>query len=370
MKKPYPWFRSGRGWYVEIDEKQHFLGQHPDAAPPPQKSKKTRLWNPPPEILDAFYAKMQELKKEPDAFPSPTQPCHTLPLTVAGICDRFLAHSQQHNDAGIYTWYKAYLDDFCNHKDEDAGILGRLQASDLKPFHVTRWLDAHPAWKTGRGCAVRAVKRVYCWADAEGLLQPNPIKKLAREPVPSRGRTLTREQRREILDAIRDQPFRLFVEAMQESGCRPSEVARVTAADVNLETGVWVLQKHKTAKRTRKPRVVYLTPRLLDITRQLVAKYPEGPLFRGPRGGRPFTKRGICSRFWRLRQKLPHLKDAIAYAYRASFTTDALMNGVGVAQVAELLGHQTTEMVMRHYSAIRERTDYMRDVAEKATRGG
>src|SRR5262245_546054 len=58
MKKPYPWFRCGRGWYVEIDETQHFLGRHPDDAPPPQKSKKTRLWNPPQSILDAFYEKM------------------------------------------------------------------------------------------------------------------------------------------------------------------------------------------------------------------------------------------------------------------------------------------------------------------------
>src|SRR5262249_40352783 len=134
-------------------------------------------------------------------------------------------------------------------------------------------------------------------------------------------------------------------------------------------TGVWVLQKHKTAKKTRKPRVIYLTPRLLEITCQLMAKFPEGPLFRGPRGGRPFTKRGICSRFWRLRKKLPHLKDAIAYAYRASFTTDALMNGVGVAQVAELLGHLSTDMVMRHYSSIREQTKYMREAARRATGG-
>src|SRR4029077_2162266 len=106
---------------------------------------------------------------------------------------------------------------------------------------------------------------------------------------------------------------------------------------------------------------------LLEITRGLVQQHPDGPLFRGPRGGRPFTKRGICSRFQRLRQKLPHLKDAIAYDSRASFTTEALQNGVGVAQVAELLGHQSTDMVMKHYSHIREQTDYMRQVAEKAT---
>ena len=370
MKKPYPWFRAGRGWFVEISERQHFLGHHPEDAPPPQKSKKTRLWNPPPSILDAFYEKMQELSAPvTPATVLPLQPCQTLPMTVAAVCDRFLDHAQKHNEPGTYLWYKSYLDDLCNHKDLDAGSLGLLPATELRPFHISRWLDAHDGWKTGRGCAIRAVKRPFCWAEGEGIMSPNPIKKLAREPVPSRGRLLTREQRKEILMAIKDEPFRLFVEAMQESGCRPSEVARVTAGDVNLDAGVWILKVHKTAKKTKKVRTVYLSPRLLEITRQLVQKHPDGPLFRGPRQGKPFTKHGICSRFRRLRQKLPHLKDAIAYAYRASFTTDALQNGVGVAQVAELLGHQSTEMVMRHYSHIRERTEYMREVAKKATGG-
>lgn len=365
MKKPYPWFRSGRGWFVEIDDKQHFLGHHPADAPAPHKSKKTRLWNPPQAILDTFYATMRELR-EPAPPPEPCQPCRT--LSVAVLCDRFLTHSERHNDPSTFVWYRGYLNDFCNHADPDDGVLGRLDAAALKPFHVSRWLDAHPNWTTGRGCAIRAIKRAFCWADNEGILSPNPIKKVPREAVPSRGRTMTREQRREVLAAIQDEPFRLFVEAMQESGCRPSEVSRVTAADVNLDTGVWVLKKHKTAKKTNRPRVVYLTPRLLEISRQLMAKFPDGPIFRGPRGQKPFTKRGIISRFQRLRKKLPHLKNAIAYAYRASFTTEALENGVGVAQVAELLGHQNTDMVMKHYSHIRERTDYMRDVAEKATR--
>jgi integrase len=361
MKQPKPWFRKAKNaWYVEIENTQHFLGRHPADATPPQKSKKTRQWNPPPAILDAFHKLMAEQSRPCENIPA-------IPLSVVQVCDQFLGHSQKHNDAETYKWYKSYLDDLCNYRDQEAGILGLLPAAELRPFHVSHWLDAHPKWKTGRGCAVRAVKRAFCWADSEEILSPNPIKKVPREPVPSRGRILTRKQRQEILGAVQDQPFCLFVEAMQESGCRPSEVSRVTAHDVNLELGVWQLPKHKTRKKTNRPRVVYLTPRLLEITRELMQKHPQGPLFRSPRGGRPFTKQGICSRFWRLRKKLPHLKDAIAYAYRASFTTEALQNGVGVAQVAELLGHTTTEMVMKHYSHIREQTNYMRKIAEQAT---
>ncbi len=157
---------------------------------------------------------------------------------------------------------------------------------------------------------------------------------------------------------------------MQETGCRPSEVARVTAAHVNLELGVWVFADHKTVKKTGKPRIVYLTPAMVELTKRLMAEHPDGPLFRGPRGGKPFTRNGIRCRFKRLREKLPHLKGLIAYAYRHSFATDALVNGVGIAQVAELLGHTSTEMVMRHYSHIAGKVGHMREAAMKAANAG
>jgi integrase len=44
----------------------------------------------------------------------------------------------------------------------------------------------------------------------------------------------------EILAAIQEQSFRDFVTAMIETGCRPSEVARVSAVEVDLQLGVWV----------------------------------------------------------------------------------------------------------------------------------
>ena len=52
-----------------------------------------------------------------------------------------------------------------------------INTFDVKPFHVTRWLDAHPKWTTSRRCAVICVKRAYNWAEAEGILPSNPLKK-------------------------------------------------------------------------------------------------------------------------------------------------------------------------------------------------
>jgi integrase len=335
-----PWYRASKdAWYVEFNGKQVRLAKGRDNYK---------------AALDAFYKLMANGSgklPEADTF------------RVATICDLFLDHSQKHHVPDTFRWYKDYLQDFCD-------LYGTLLVQDLKPLHVSRWLDSHPGWKGARRCAVIAIKRAFNWAEGEGLLATNPLRKVKKPPQTFRERVLTREERQEVMAAIRDQAFRDFVFAMQETGCRPSEVARVTADHVNLELGVWVFTDHKTVKKTGKPRIVYLTPAMIELTKRLMAEHPGGPLFRGPRGRKPFTRNGIRCRFKRLREKLPHLKGLIAYAYRHSFATDALVNGVGIAQVAELLGHTSTEMVMRHYSHIAGKIDHMREAAMRAASAG
>lgn len=279
--------------------------------------------------------------------------------TVATVCDLFLAHSEKQNKPDTFTLYRYYLQDFCE-------THGRRMAVELKPFHVSRWLDSHPKWKGSRANAIEAVKRAFGWATDEGLLTKNPIQGVKKPAKGRRDRIVTREERETILAAIKDRPFREFVLAMQETGCRPSEVARVTAADVNLDAGLWVLKDHKTARKTRRPRVVYLTPAMIELSRRLVAVNPEGAIFRSPRGNRPFSRNNIRCRFRRLREKLPQLAGVVAYSYRHTFATEALANGVGIAQVAELMGHTSTEMVSSVYGHLAERLSHMRDAARKA----
>ena len=338
MRQPKPWYRTSKAaWYVQLGDRQIQLAKGPKA-----ETEKV-AW-------DAFYKLMAQ---DPAKLPKPAV------ITVAVVCDLFLQFAETHNDARTFRWYEGYLQDFCN-------SFGRLKVEELKPFHITRWLDAHPGWKAARRHAVTAVKRAFNWAEKEGVIPASPVKSVSKPPVNKRPAVLTKAQRLEVLAAIPDEEFRLFVEAMQESGARPSEVARVTARDVDLKLGIWVLDKHKTRRKTGKPRVIYLTPRLLAITKQLMSKHPEGALFRGPRLKKPFGMHGICSRFRRLKEKLPHLRHAVAYAIRHGYATDALMNGVGVAQVAELLGHKDTAMVTAHYSHLAEQSAYMKEVARKA----
>ena len=356
--RPYsPWYRPVRdAWFVEIGGKQRPLGKHPEGAPKPKKGKNG--WNAPPEIMTAFHRLMAtESRTLPEADT----------LRVCQVADLFLDYSQKHHEAATFRGYRDFLQDFCD-------VYGALFAKDLKPLHVTRWLDSHAGWKGGRRNAVVAVKRAFNWADAEGLLQPNPIKAVKKPAQGRRDRILTPEERTEILAAIKDKPFREFVFAMMETGARPGEVRKVTAANVNLDLGVWVFKEHKTAKRTGKPRIIFLTPAMVDLSRRMVVERPTGPLFttmhrvrvNGELAARGFSRNGVRRRFRQLRKKLPHLKGVISYTYRATYATNALEQGVGIAQVAELLGHVDTKMVSQHYSMPSQQVKHMREMAKKA----
>jgi len=348
MRQPKPWYRSQtNSWYVELNGKQHPLGVHPDPTPP----KRTKQgWIVPQSILDAYYKIMAA---EPGNLPPPKD------ILTRQVCDLFLGHASRHTEPATYEWYRHFLQDFCD-------MYGRVLATDLKPIHVTRWLDSHPDWKGGRRNAIIALKRAFNWSDQQGVLSPNPLKSVQKPAARRRTRILTEDERNEILATIKDQKFRDFVFALQQTGCRPSEVSRLTAADVNLDLGVWVIDQHKTEKKTGKPRIVYLNPIMLEMSRKLVVQRPEGPLFPSFKLNRPFTKNAIRTRFRRLRKKLPHLKHFVCYNFRHTYATDALANGVTAAQVAELLGHNSIRMVEQHYGHLSQKVVSMREAANKA----
>src|SRR5579875_1348733 len=356
MRPHHPWYRAAtNSWYVEINGQQQRLGKHPSHLPPPRKRKRGDPPPMPPTEIEQAYHRLMAI--DPANLPKASN------LKVCQVCDLFLDFSEKHHIPDTYRGYKDFLQDFCE-------LYGTLLAKDLKPLHVTRWLDAHPGWNGSRRNAVVAVKRAFNWADAEGLLQPNPVKSVKKPPQRHRDRILTPEEREEILRTIPDQHFRDFVFAMQETGARPGEVRKVTAAHVNLDLGVWIFKEHKTAKRTGRPRIIYLTPAMVELTRRLMEKYPEGPLFRGPRSKRGFTRNGVRCRFRTLRQKLPHLAGVISYTMRHSFATQALVNGVGIAHVAELMGHVDTSMVSQHYAHLAGNVQHMREAALKAAGNG
>jgi integrase len=356
-----PWFRRQTwSWYVEVDGRQQNLGKHPfDEAP--RKGK--RGWSPPAEIAAAWLelGRACELKAAaPDSGPRQDMP-------VRELIHRFLAGVKGQIGQETGEGYAYYLRDFADRHPN-------LKVQDITRNLVRDWLAAHPpeAWgQSSHRAAITAIKRALNWGVESELLRHNPIAALKKPPAVRRRRVMSAEERPLILAMWPEgDPFHDFLVAAMETGCRPGEIMKVTAADVDLKEGVWRFPS-KDYEKTGLLRVVYLTPTLLELTGRLMARHPVGPLFRNA-DGKPWRRRAIRNRFARkrARKKDPLAGDIVAYTCRHTYATDALANGVPVVEVAESIGHHSPGMVETTYKHMEAKADQLRRAAHRAVRNG
>src|SRR5437660_1563521 len=102
-----------------------------------------------------------------------------------------------------------------------------------------------------------------------GAIPGNPIRRIRKPPVKSRGReALIAPEDHARLLAAASPALRNVLLALHQTGARPGEVIRVSAAEFYPEQGVWVLDKHKTAHKGHQ-RIIYLTPELTALCREL-----------------------------------------------------------------------------------------------------
>jgi len=263
-KRPEPFFRRFDGWwYVQIGKQQIKLARGED--------NEDAAWR-------AYYRVM--------ARQGPAVPAAVLKdPTVTAVCNLFLDFSLKAHKPRTYGYYRDFLEDFCS-------FAGKLRLSEVDSSHVASWLDRHPDWKGTRRGAIIAVKRAFNFAYAEGKIDSNPLRTVKKPPARARERFLTKEERQAIFDNYPEgDPFRDFLFALENTGCRPGEVAMVTAEHIDLQNGVWELDEHKTEHTTGQPRVVILTPAMVELTERLMEKHPAGPLFRNE-DGKPWTRAG------------------------------------------------------------------------------
>lgn len=344
MKKV--WYRKGEGnWYATFRENGRRRQVLLVKAPNGREGKKL-----------AEQQLMEELSAKKHQEDIPNIPTWML---VSHVLDGFLQHSREQHDQLTYDWYKNFLDSF-------KAKWGKLRISLLKKSHIAEWLNAKGYNPTSQNRAISAIKRAFNWAVEEEHISKSPVAHIRKPKALVRDRVLTLEERRLVISSIRGDCFRDFVHAMTLTGCRPGEVMRVSREHIDLEAGLWIFINHKTAKKTGKPRIVYLCPEALELTKKLLDRCADGePIFKNSRG-KPWTRNAIRIRFRNLRKKHPELKGVIAYTYRSSFATDALEHGIPDATVAALLGHTNTNTLHRFYARLSHKVEHLKDAAAKA----
>jgi integrase len=266
MKFAKPWYRkSRRAWFVTLDGRQIKLGTTKGQA----------------------LGRYQELLAQPKKRVVPSG-------SLLAIIDAFLDWCQKHRAPATYEWYRSRLELFAQKHPH-------LRTVDVRPFHVQQWIDAMNVSSGTKRNYCRSVKRCLAWAKKQGHIDVNPIADLEQPRAGKRELVVTQEQFDELLSLTVDESFHDLLIVTWETGCRPQESLRVEARHVDLGNQRWIFSK--TESKTDMPRIVYLTDDALAITRRLLVKYPEGPLFRNA-NGRPWTTDAVNSVFVRLQIKI------------------------------------------------------------------
>lgn len=281
---------------------------------------------------------------------------------------RFLDHVQATAAPATYSWYKLYLKAFGAHA-------GRITVDQLRPHHLTRWLDAEYQPPKSRHHPARAVKAALRWAEEEGLVDRSP---LGRVRVGKSGRldqVVTADQRAAVRATARDEAFADLLTAMEQTGARVEEVRRIEARHVLRDAAgvhvAWVLPmgERKRGEVVRQPRVIPLTAAAAALSARLCERRPEGPILRNSKG-RPWTGNAIRCRFRARRKKDPTLPTKLrGTMYRHAAAQDLSAAGANLHLVAQALGHTDLDMLARHYLHALG-IDQLREMMEKVRGAG
>jgi len=332
---PKPFFRSARNaWFVQIGDRQIKLAADKDEA----------------------IARYHELMAKP-SLPQVTQ-AEAQKLVVV-IVDEFLGWCEANRAPATYRWYKDRLNSFV------ATIDPALTVMQLRNHHVQKWVDNYgvPLKSGSKRNLIASIKRAFKWAEEQGYVDRSPLTHMKKPACGRKELVVSPEQFAELVARYKDENFRDLLNATWGTGCRPQESLRVEARHVDLAGSRWVFPASES-KGKRIPRVVYLTPIALEITKRLMAKHSTGPLFRNT-DGKAWTPCATNCRFQHVRRKTG-IKYSL-YSLRHSFAQHALIRGVDCITVATLLGHSDPNMLGRVYQHLSQNSAFLQEQLRKAT---
>lgn len=229
---------------------------------------------------------------------------------------------------------------------------GNLPVSAVTRPAVKDWASQHATWSEATAwLCLKTVLTAFNWGLKHHLIKAHNLKGLYRGlQVRSRSESsgtalMTDEIHQQLLLAALPH-LRPVLHFLHDTGARPHEVLRLTAAMYNPALHAFVPHKKKVKS---KHRTVYLTDALEQALLPLMARHPDGLLFRNTRGNR-ITEHKLSCWFITARERL-NFPPVTAYMYRHKYACDFLLNGGRIAVLAQLLG-TSIKMIEKHYSHI------------------
>jgi integrase len=370
-REPHAWFRQQTGWWMTtINRTKIKLVKGSDKKAEANK-------------------KLRELLSLRDLNPAP----ESGELTVAAVIDLYLTHAKTRMAERSLYGRKIYMQSFA-----EAHGFRRVNDRDCLPFHLTSWIDAHPEWASDwtKQHAIAVIHRPFNWAAKQRLIAANPFRgvshragaprrpmtdtefealliaadgrrKPAAERYPSGRKVCPSDRNRRKGPSAADR-FRELLRFLRLTGARPGEASHLEWSHIDLAAAVIVLTVHKTSRtqRTPKPRIIPLTQEVVELLTAIRQRQEPGPRVFSTQRGTAWNRCNLSLRMQRARAKAKIPDDAKLYGLRHAFGTRAIMNGVDIKTLAELLGHTSTRM-SEHYVHIAGKVPHLLEAMRKAS---
>lgn len=333
-KKREPFWRKDRACYYVQHGTRHVRLS-------PDKDEAWRLWH-------EFMARPPEAREGPPR--EATQ--------AVEVLDLFLGWCKKHRSPKTFDWYRHLLQLLA------AALPAGLEATALKPYHLSAVLDGQEWSNNTKHDFVSACQRAFNWAEEEGRIGRSPIAKMKKPAREARELATSPADYTEVMAAVVEPNFRELVALAWECGARPQELVKIEARFVE---GGRVVFPPSESKGKKHYRVIYLSGKALEVVNRLCGQNPTGPILLNSEG-RPWNKDSINCAFCRLEKKLGrklHLG-----AFRKGYTTEALKAGVDTVSLASLLGHRDGAMISRVYGKVAQDPKHMADMANRAKKDG
>lgn len=274
---------SRKAYCVTVNKQQHTLARGPDDAPDG------------PTYFDALTAfkKLMGL----DAGKG------TGAYTVAACLNQYRLHLNRTREGTSPGIFDSLSHGFCD-------TFGKLPVGSLRAGDVQAWLDAQSQWNpTSKNFAGQLLLGAIRWAYRKGYIPADPLTGRIDLPTPiKRGREA--RMSKDLCDTLvaaafasrgGKQNFGEFLTVLRETGCRPIELRRaeawnVEAGKIRYRWNATAGYVHKTARKTQRDRVVFLNARCEELVEGLCRRHPTGPIFRTPRG-KPWSASSLQSKW-------------------------------------------------------------------------
>lgn len=261
-------------------------------------------------------------------------------MLIRELCTRFYQWCDRYRSPATARFYRCRLKRF-------AQKFGAKDFNKLKPLDIYDFLEEAGEGQSDstRHHDAVAVTRLQKFALENRILKKPVFDKLEKPPIGRRDRIPTEEETRRLLEHA-SPAFRLIYEALRASGARPGEFASAQIADYNRAQRLILLKKHKTAKKTGKPRKILVSHPLEKLLERSIGQRTEGPIFLSP-NGRPWNTANLSRTYSSLRNAAELPKDLVLYLSRHEFAT-TVVREKGILVASKLLGHEKITTTQRY----------------------